>query len=152
MSDPVRILIVEEDETERILLRALVSDIGLDVSIKEVGSIAEAVAALTVREYDLVLLDLKLPNGQGLDVVKRTIHLRPGAVTLVLIGEADEPTAEGYLEEGVADYLSKGALTQSSIRRTVRGALARRRGRIKILNAYGKHLTGELHAIGGTGA
>jgi DNA-binding NtrC family response regulator len=101
------VLVVEDDQTLAEALCDQLRDAGLGV--EHAASVAAARAALTEREFDAALLDLHLPDGTGVDVLKMIVgeHLLTEAV--ILTGYADIPTAIETIKLGAYDYLSKPA-------------------------------------------
>lgn len=77
--------------------------------------------------HDCVLLDLHLPDSDGLDSVERVVAEAGDTPVIVLTGLDDEDTALRAVQAGADDYLRKDALTPTSLQRAVRYALERRR-------------------------
>jgi two-component system response regulator AtoC len=99
-----RALIIEDDPDFRESLAALVSREGYETS--EAGSVAEARAALAANRPDVALVDLGLPDGSGLELLRREDDAPP--VELVVVtGNATVETAVAALREGALDYLVK---------------------------------------------
>jgi two-component system, NtrC family, response regulator AtoC len=99
-----RALIIEDDPDFRESLAALVSREGYETV--EAGSIAEARAALAANRPDVALVDLGLPDGSGLELLRREEDAPP--VELVVVtGNATVETAVAALREGALDYLVK---------------------------------------------
>jgi CheY-like chemotaxis protein len=106
MPAPKRILVVEDSELVVDALRILFEDAGYVVSVA--GSVNEAVQAATSEVVDMILLDLTLPDGNGLDVLhalKAKVAL-PKA-TLAMTGHNDDATRRACLAAGCADVLLK---------------------------------------------
>ncbi len=97
-----RILIVEDD---RPLSRGIALALG-EALFTHAGTLAEAETALADTPFDLVILDLNLPDGSGLDLLRR---LREGGETPVLILTADDLESDEVagLEAGADDYVTK---------------------------------------------
>ena len=99
-----RALIVEDDPDFRSSLAALVSREGYETS--EVSSLAEAHAALAARPPDLALVDLGLPDGSGLELLRQEEGSVPVEI-VVITGNATVETAVEALRQGALDYLGK---------------------------------------------
>lgn len=97
-----------------------------------VERVSAARAALETAErdgtpYDVVLLDLSLPDGRGLATVTAVRDAAPTVPIVVLTGLDDEALAVQALAAGAQDYLVKGAVTGTGVRRAVRHAMERQR-------------------------
>ena len=100
----LRALIIEDDPDFRVSLAALVSREGYETS--EAANLAEARAALAANAPDLALVDLGLPDGSGLELLRQEDRNR--SVELVVVtGNATVETAVAALREGALDYLVK---------------------------------------------
>jgi DNA-binding response OmpR family regulator len=101
-----RILIVEDSTLVTDAFRILFSETGYDVDVA--GSVAEAIERGTANTADIMLLDLSLPDGNGLEVLEalRERGARPGA-TLAMTGHDDAKTRRACLEAGCAEVLLK---------------------------------------------
>ncbi len=122
MSD--RVLVVEDDDTVRTLLRMLLEDEGLVVT--EASSGALAVDRFDRSTFDLVLLDLRLPGMSGFDVCR---HIRKaGDVPVIMVtAQHDSHDIVAGLELGADDYVTKPFNDRELIAR-VRVQLRRHRG------------------------
>ena len=101
-----RILIVEDSELAAAALRVLFEESGYDVSVA--GSVREAVETATQQPYDVMLLDLTLPDGGGLTVIEqlRARGFEPRSV-VALTGHDDEELRQRCLDAGCVDVLLK---------------------------------------------
>ncbi|WP_224386416.1 response regulator transcription factor [Pseudonocardia sp. ICBG1293] len=100
-----RILLVEDDRTIGDVLRGSLGGHGYDVRWEQAGGAALAAAEHT--PFDLVLLDLGLPDLDGVEVCRRLRALRPDAVLVVLTARTAEMDVVLGLEAGADDYLTK---------------------------------------------
>lgn len=92
-------------------------------------SLASALRRLKLGGIDIILLDLSLPDSQGLDTVKRIRSFAPAVPIVVLTGNADNDVALAALKYGVEDYLVKGSFDAVALCRSVNYALARNSAR-----------------------
>lgn len=103
------VLIVDDSVTVRNALRALLSAMPGVKSVREAGSVAEAVAALDEERPDLVLLDLHIQGGTGLDVLRvlrgRTYVKRPVVIVLTML--PGTPARERSLAAGADLFVDK---------------------------------------------
>jgi serine phosphatase RsbU (regulator of sigma subunit) len=126
--DPaIRVLLVEDDAGDAYLVRDLLER-GPDThELTWVQDMAEAGRVLG-SVFDCALLDLGLPDSQGLDALHTLLELNPGLAVVVLTGLDDQPRGALALEQGAQDYLTKGSVTAETLARSLRYAIARRRG------------------------
>lgn len=97
-------------------------------TVDEAGDCASAMASLEARDYDLVVCDVALPDGNGLDVVRRTTEIRPETAVLVMTASETGLTFEAVAAAGAAALLQKpfslGALLDEVRRSTPAAAPA----------------------------
>ncbi|SDV47127.1 response regulator transcription factor [Chitinasiproducens palmae] len=104
MQSPPRILIVDDDHSLRVLLIEYLSGHGMKTG--SAATAAEAVEALASETYDLVLLDLGLPDGDGLELARR--WRAEGEMPIIcLTGRTEEADRVMGLELGADDYVTK---------------------------------------------
>ncbi len=107
-SEPLRILVAEDNHPNQLLIRTLLGKAGHNVDV--VGNGLEAVEAVQTIPYDLVLMDVQMPELDGIDATQR-IRALGGAVgkipIVALTAEASSGTREKLLAAGMDDYLSK---------------------------------------------
>ena len=104
------VLLVDDSATSRALLNALLK--GLPVSVTQVSS-AEALLALPIEsKFDLVLLDVRLPDGDGVELLSKVRARFPRATIVLVSGKADLLTATGALVQGADGFLDKQHLTE----------------------------------------
>src|SRR6202042_3716164 len=87
----------------------------------------EAERHLAKGGVDIVLLDMGLPDGHGLDTVRRAHAAAPGVPMIVLTGLDDEALAAEAMKEGAQDYLIKGQIENRALPRALRHAVERHR-------------------------
>ena len=110
---PVKILIVDDEPNIRLSFHSLLEDEKLPSSCA--ATCAEAVAALDRTSFDLVLLDLNLPDGSGIDILKHSSRQHPAPVVLVISGQSEITTALEAIRLGASDYLEKPVAPQKLI-------------------------------------
>lgn len=102
--DARRVLVVEDERSMRRFLAALGRSNGL--AVIETGSVAGALASMAETSPDVILLDLGLPDGDGIDLT-RTIRLRSTAPIIVISARGMERDKVTALDAGADDYLTK---------------------------------------------
>lgn len=104
----VHIVLVDDHPVVRRGVRDILADAFPCASIREVGTGAEALALATATEpCDIVILDLTLPDGSGLDVLKRIRAARPRLPVLVLSMHSADQVARRVIAAGAAGFLTK---------------------------------------------
>jgi PAS domain S-box-containing protein len=130
MSDrpPIRVLLVEDNPTDVLLLReALAETPSIEFVLTQVERLADGLARLREEPFDVVLLDLGLPDSSGADTLVRLHRQEPDVPVLVLTGLKDEAVGLQTLQEGAQDYLVKNQLPASLLGRSIQYAIERHR-------------------------
>lgn len=105
MGQPAKVLVVEDDAgVVELLVRALERE-GFEVEVTDRG--AEAPTRVEGGDVDIVLLDLNLPDADGLDVCRRIRERLPALPVVMLTGRGSELDVVAGLEAGAHDYVSK---------------------------------------------
>src|SRR5438874_12661312 len=124
MREQPKVLVVDDEESVVMTIKAILQLDGYNVATTMSG--AEARAMVRETEYDLVLTDLRLEDGDGLDVLKAVRESYPETVTIMLTGYASLESAIQALRAGAYDYLVKPSEVEE-LRRTVARGIERRR-------------------------
>ena len=103
--DPVRLLVIEDENRLSGILRSKLGDAGFAVDIA--GSAADAEAALELINYDAAVLDLGLPDGDGLALLAAVRRLGKTLPILILTARDAVEDRVGGLDAGADDYLTK---------------------------------------------
>ncbi|GAA2888049.1 fused response regulator/phosphatase [Actinoplanes cyaneus] len=119
------ILLVEDDLGDAILVQEYLSDSDLEARLTHVATLAQATAV--EFEPECVLLDLHLPDGQGLDALRQVLQRWPNTAVLVLTGLNDAATGSAAVAAGAQDYLVKDQVDAAVLARTIRYAVQRKR-------------------------
>jgi diguanylate cyclase (GGDEF)-like protein len=121
---PVRILLVEKNPQDAELLEAILRRAGGDpIEVTRVERLGEACARLQQEPFDLVLLDLGLPDSSGLHTVEQAHAAAPAVPILVLAGAGTESLAVEAILLGAQYYVLKSELNPPLLLRTIRYAL-----------------------------
>jgi diguanylate cyclase (GGDEF)-like protein len=127
-----KILLVEDDSDDAEFLRRSLAQHNSSAHITRTSQISGAVAALEDTHFDVVLLDLNLPDGRGVECVEKIRKADELVPIVVLSGHADEDFAVEVLNRGVQDYLVKWEGDGRIILRAIRYAIERKRAEIKV--------------------
>jgi len=123
--DEVPVLLVEDDDGDALLVEELLRDVGAPVVVKRARSLGQATTL--VSDAACVLLDLGLPDSQGLQGLRQLLGIEPEAAVVVLTGQASEHLGEQAVRAGAQDYLVKGEVAGHMLHRVIRYAVERRR-------------------------
>ncbi|MEZ5930979.1 MAG: ATP-binding protein [Alphaproteobacteria bacterium] len=122
----IRCLIIEDNSFDRKVLRQAFKECVQDFMLHEVASIAEAERALIDQTFDCILLDFRLPDGDGLSFAKRFLAEGGSETALIMLtAVGNEQLAREALQLGILDYLPKQDLGPESLERSVSNALAK---------------------------
>ena len=120
-----QVLLVEDDDGDALLVEELLSKVGSPVVVQRARSLSQAKPL--VPGAACVLLDLGLPDSQGLNGLRQLLELEPDAAVVVLTGDANEYLGEQAVRAGAQDYLVKGEVAGPTLHRVIRYAMERRR-------------------------
>jgi DNA-binding response OmpR family regulator len=123
MSQPARILLVDDEASIRLTLSALLKRAGYEITSAENGE--QAVTLLEQHAFDLMLVDLKMPGMDGMQVVEAARQRQPDTAIIVLTGHGSLDTAIEGLHQGIFDYLLKTTDPPQVIERVKAGLAAR---------------------------
>ena len=124
MREQPKVLVVDDEESVVLTIRAILQLDGYDVATGT--SAAQARELVREREFDLVLTDLRLEDGDGLDVLRAVRERSTETVTIMLTGYASLESAVAALRAGAYDYLIKPSEVEE-LRATVARGIERRR-------------------------
>ncbi len=142
-----RVLLVEDDEDMRASLRQVLEDAGHKVL--EAAGASDAEPLLLTEVIDLVITDLRMPNGGGEDVLKHVKAITPGTPVLVVTAYPSVESAIESFRGGVADYLLKPFSGPQLLEAVGRALAARRAGdRAALLRHLGARAPDMPHMIG----
>ncbi|MGW0435399.1 PP2C family protein-serine/threonine phosphatase [Micromonospora sp. NPDC003197] len=121
----LRVLLVEDDEGDAFLVRELLAEADAAVDLVVANSLTQA--RQRIGGVDCVLLDLGLPDAEGLDGLRQVLDMSSRAAVCVLTGRKDEHLGIGAVAEGAQDYLVKGQVDGVLLSRALYYAVERKR-------------------------
>jgi signal transduction histidine kinase len=125
-TDAIKILLVEDNPADADLLQEILDEADeTQWQVVHVERHKDALKCLSESHFDVVLLDLSLPDKQGLSTVAQTYQAVPDLPILVLTGLNDRVLALEALREGAQDYLVKGKIDSDLLVRAIRYAIER---------------------------
>jgi len=120
MEETVKILVVDDDEVDRMAVRRALKAAGLQMELSQTDSCAGAIAALQQQQFDCVLLDYFLPDGDGLNLIQQVRSLGITVPLVVLTGQGDEQVAVELMKAGACDYISKARVSPDNLSQILR--------------------------------
>ena len=124
----IRVLLIEDNPGDARLVKEMLVDAGANkFSVTHAGLLSEGLSLLREETHHVILLDLSLPDGHGLDTVRQVCTVAPHLPVLILTGLDDETIAIRAVQEGAEDYLVKGQMDGNLLARAIRYAIERKR-------------------------
>jgi signal transduction histidine kinase len=146
----LQVLLVEDNSGDARLLREMFGKERTgSFELTHVLHLSEALRLLAKGGIDIVLLDLGLPDGHGLDTVRRARAVAPEVPLIVLTGMDDEALAAEAMKEGAQDYLIKGEIENRALPRALRHSIERHRMQLAtdLIHAEVQARTDELKEV-----
>ena len=137
MEERFRILVIDDDEVDRMMVRRALAASGVKADYDEAHDGRSALAALAARHYDCALLDYRLPDGDGMSVLKAARAAGSTTPIVLLTGQGDEQLAVELMKAGANDYLSKTRLSRDLLSHSVRHVVRLHRAQAEARLAQG---------------
>jgi len=126
-SQQIHALLIEDDPDDILLLKESLAGIGLGkIKLDYIDRLSRGLIQLGSQSYDVVLLDLNLPDSRGLDTLNTTIKRFPKLPVVILSGLADDAITIEAVRRGAQDYLVKGDISGPLVMRVMRYAIERK--------------------------
>ncbi|MDA4106754.1 PP2C family protein-serine/threonine phosphatase [Mycolicibacterium holsaticum] len=139
-------LLVEDDRADAVLVQELVSDADAAIRMTWAKSIEQAEQELVVGRPDCVLLDLNLPDAEGIKALDRIAKHDATLPIVVLTGLNDEHFGVSALAAGAQDYLVKGRVEPEALHRALLYAMERKRAELTAVELHASELRAEENA------
>ncbi|YAF95868.1 MAG: ATP-binding protein [Nodularia sp. CChRGM 3473] len=123
MEETLRILVVDDDEADRMTVRRALTQAGVCMELFEVGDGHDALSALRNSPYDCVFLDYRLPDQDGLTLIQKLRSSEIKVPLVVLTSQGDEQIAVELMKAGATDYLSKSRVCSETLAQVLRHAI-----------------------------
>jgi PAS domain S-box-containing protein len=129
MNGEIKVLQIDDDEIDvRLVKRALAkSTKSAKFVVESASCLANGLNLLKTRQYDVLLLDLGLPDSNGIETVKSVSKVNANIPIVVLTGLENEETGLEAIKNGASDYLVKGPAIEISLVRTALYAIERKK-------------------------
>src|SRR5215831_7684559 len=125
---PIRVLVVDDDEDDYIIARDLISSIReRRYKVEWAGTFNAGLEAVKRREHSICLLDYRLGEMTGLDLLRQARKSGCRVPMILLTGQGDHEVDVEAMKAGAADYLVKGQLNADTLERAMRYAIEGKR-------------------------
>lgn len=124
---PIKVLLIEDNSGDLRLMREMRAEAGYCIDLECAGLLSTGLRRLSEDGVDVALLDLHLPDSQGLETLSRALQVASHVPIVVLTSLADEELALRAMQAGAQDYLIKGKVDSSLLMRSLRYAIERHR-------------------------
>ena len=139
-SDQMRVLLIEDDPDDILLVKEALAEVSLGkVKLEYTGRLSRGLIELSSHPYDVILLDLNLPDSRGLETLKTVIKSYPKVPVVVLSGLADDVTTIEAVRRGAQDYLVKGDISGPMLVRVLRYAIERKQAEAILRESEAKY-------------
>jgi signal transduction histidine kinase len=149
----VKVLLVEDSPGDARLVRTMLAEADAEeFELTHAERLSDAVQQLRKNPFDVVLLDLRLPDSAGIDSLVRMQAVAPYLPIVVLTGLDDDAVALQTLQSGAEDYLIKGQWDANQLARAIRYAIGRKHAQEQLANretllALGDFASGVAHNL-----
>jgi PAS domain S-box-containing protein len=127
-TEPLDILLVDDNEDDFKIVRDLLRDVDAGGFVLEwVETYEDGLEAIRARRHDLILLDFRLSNRTGLELLEETGSVSPRAPVILMTGQGDHDIDVQAMRAGAADYLVKDRLDADLLERAIRYAVERQK-------------------------
>jgi len=132
----IKILLIEDNEEDAIIIREMLKETSkFPFQLTHVNRLKTGFEKLFTDPFDLILLDLNLPDSWGFDTFIRTYDQAPELPIVILSGFGNEETAVRAVREGAQDYLIKGEIEGRILARSIYYAIERKKNEKQLIKA-----------------
>jgi signal transduction histidine kinase len=135
--ETINVLLIEDNvEQVEFLRQLLLRQIDADFHLIHASTVTDGVRKVSALQIDIILLDLGLPDSDGLETFLRLTHVAQDVPIVVLSGVNDVALAVETVQMGAQDYLVKGHVDNRLLVRSLRYAIERKRSQIQLKRAH----------------
>lgn len=134
MNDVVRILLVEDNPPDALLVREYLEDsnrISFELTVSE--TLKDALGEISSKAFDVILLDLNLPDSNGLETFDTVIDKAPNIPIIPLTGMNDDAMAVEMIKQGAQNFIVKDEINSLFLTKTIQYSIERKKSEIEIL-------------------
>ncbi|MDQ3308551.1 MAG: ATP-binding protein [Gemmatimonadota bacterium] len=135
MQEHLKILVVDDDEVDRMVVRRALRAAGINADITEVEDARTGLEILQEVAFDCAFLDYQLPGGDGLRVLSEARRAGVHTPIVMMTGHDDAELAVAMMKAGATDYVPKGAVSADRLERSIRTALRLHQAETQARNA-----------------
>jgi PAS domain S-box-containing protein len=140
--DPLQVLLIEDDPDDVLLLKEALTETGLEkIKLGLADRLSRGLIELRMESYDVILLDLNLPDSHGLDTLSSIINIFPKIPIVVISGLADDATTIEAVRRGAQDYILKGEINGPMLLRILRYAIERKQAEVVLRTSEARYRT-----------
>lgn len=133
MKKQEHILLIEDNQADADLFFEYISETKYnDADIRHAESIKQSLALLAAHRFDIILLDLALPDSTGLSSLTKILKKSKNSPIVVLSGTDDLKTGEQAVIEGAEDYLVKGTIDENNLNRVITYSIERKKQKLAL--------------------
>lgn len=125
--ETIKVLLIEDSPADARLIREMLAGVSNSVDLKVVQQLTAGLELLASGDFDILLLDLTLPNSEGIETIRTACSQGAHVPIIVLTGLDDEELASRAIGEGAQDYLRKDRVDGDLLTRSIRYAIDRHR-------------------------
>ena len=125
--DLIKVLLVDDDEDDYMITRDLLLDVeALEYDLDWISSYAEALDAIERNQHDIYLIDYRLGERDGMQLLNEALDGGCTAPIILLTGQGDREVDVEAMKAGAADYLVKGQIDHILLERSIRHSIERK--------------------------
>jgi serine phosphatase RsbU (regulator of sigma subunit) len=143
---PFSVLLVEDDRADAVLVEELIADADADIQVVWAPSMEDARRQLAVARPDCMLLDLNLPDADGIKALDQVAKHDATMPIVVLTGLNDEHFGVSAVAAGAQDYLVKGRVEPDTLHRALLYAVERKRAELTAVELHASELRAKENA------
>ena len=136
--ESIKILLIEDNPGDARLIQEYLNENNLDISISTVKTLEQGLEAINTNHYDALLLDLGLPDSQGLGSLAKVHQVNDKLPVIILTGASEDLLGTASIQAGAQDYLAKDEINARLLSRTINYAIERKKLEIENLILFDK--------------
>ena len=130
----IKVLLVDDDEDDYLITRDLLLDVeALEYDLDWISSYEEALEAIERNQHDIFLIDYRLGQRDGMQLLHEALDGGCTAPIILLTGQGDRKVDMEAMKAGAADYLVKGKIDHSMLERSIRHSIERKADRKSVV-------------------
>lgn len=123
MNGQMNILLVEDDEVDRLTIKRALKKNNLNYRIESCSDARQSLEVIQHQEFDIILLDYRLPDADGMEVLRALKQYASKTPIIIITSQGDEKIAAEAIKAGAADYIPKSLLTPEGLIQSIRSAM-----------------------------